>query len=168
MKEIPLTRGMVAVVDDEDFEAMSAFRWQAIRRRNKWHAARTENDRSIYMHRVLLDAPPGLEVDHANGDGLDNRRCNLRLATKRQNAQNRRSGGKGKASRFHGVTFHLSRKRWRAVICAGPPDKRGNAKQIFVGHFVDEADAARAYDRAAIKYFGAFALTNFPREEYET
>lgn len=168
MKTIALTKGMVAIVDDDDFAMVSCFQWHALRRRNKWHAARTANGRSIYMHRVLLNAPPDREVDHANGDGLDNRRFNLRLATKRQNAQNRRSGDPRKASQFHGVSLHPRGNRWRVLICAGEPDKRGNAKQVYVGHFIDEVEAARAYDRAAIKHFGAFALTNFPKEEYES
>lgn len=97
MKTIQLTRGMVAIVDDDDYDHVTQFSWYAIKRRRLWHAAHKRTNKPLYMHRVLLNAPPDMEVDHANGDGLDNRRHNLRLCTKRQNAQNRRSGAKGKS-----------------------------------------------------------------------
>lgn len=168
---IQLTRGKSAVVDSVDYPEISRFKWHALKRPgDKWHAARTDHStgskRTLYMHRVIVGALPGEEVDHENGDGLDNRRSNIRRCTKRQNALNRRSGDKSKSSRFHGVTWYPHRNRWRVVICAGPPNALGNAKQLHVGLFRDETEAARAYDRAAIKHFGAFATTNFPREEY--
>lgn len=166
MKTIPLTRGKVAIVDDEDFEKVDAIKWYALKRRELWHASHKDKKRAcIYMHRFIMAAPDGFEVDHVNGDGLDNRKVNLRVCTKRENARHRRSGDKTKTSRFQGVSRHPN-GRWRAAICAGPPGPDGAAKQIHIGHFKDENDAARAYDRAALKYFGPFAVTNFPREDY--
>lgn len=166
MKEIALSQGQVAVVDDDDFARVAQFKWYAIQRSGKWHAARKPKSGAVYMHRFLMDAPDGAEVDHVNGNGLDNRRENLRICSKRENARNRKSGARAKSSRFHGVTLHPRGNRWRVVICAGARDRRGNAKQIYVGHFIDETEAARAYDRAALKHFGAFAATNFPKEDY--
>lgn len=170
-REIPLTKGRVATVDASDYEALAGFSWYALHRSNKWHAARTHKregvKRTVYMHRQILGGPPGLEVDHENGDGLNNRRGNLRAATKRQNGQNRRQQSGTKSSRFHGVAWHGYSDRWRVVICGGPLNDKGHAKQLYIGVYRDEEEAARAYDRAAIKHFGQFALTNFPRENYK-
>lgn len=171
MKTIPLTQGMVALVDDEDFDIVAGFKWHALRRPNGlWHAVRTVRrhgiKRSIYMHRVIAGAAAHLEVDHRDGDGLNNRRGNIRIATKRQNAQNRRQRGAWKTSRFKGVSWNEPRRRWRVVIAGGPTDARGYARQIYVGVFRDEVIAAHAYDRAALEHFGDFAFTNFPKEQY--
>jgi len=169
-RTIPLSQGKVAIVDDEDYEALVRFKWHAIRRRGLFHAVRSEQvngkKHSIYMHRFLLGEPPGQEVDHENGDGLDNRRTNLRACTKRQNARNRVHGG-SKSSRYHGVCWHAWSSRWRVVICAGPVNTRGHSKQLYVGSFKDETEAARAYDRAALQHFGPFAKPNFPKEGYQ-
>lgn len=172
MREIPLTQGKVAIVDDEDFERVSAFRWHALKRPNGlWHAVRTQKRQGkkqhIYMHRFITGALPGEEVDHENRNGLDNQRKNIRRCTKRQNSLNRRQSSHRKSSRFHGVAWHEWSRRWRVVICAGEKDQRGNSKQLYVGVYRDEEAAARAYDMAAIKHFGEFATTNFPREDYE-
>lgn len=167
MREILLSNGMTTMVDDADYEMLSAWKWQVQRSWNSLHVCRSEKrdgrKRCIFMHRVILGAPDGIEVDHANGNGLDNRRENLRLATKRENARNRRQLRAKKTSRYHGVCY---RHPWRAVICAGDVDEQGRSKQIYLGHFATEEEAARAYDRAAIAHFGAFATTNFPREDY--
>lgn len=169
MRRVPLTKGLFALVDDGDFELASAFRWQALRHGRVTHAIRTQKQlgvkRTIYMHRWLLGARRGVEVDHRNGDGLDNRRGNLRLCTHAQNAVNWKRSSATKSSRFHGVCWNGRRARWRVVICAGRRPK-GPAKQIYIGVFRAEEDAARAYDRAALKRHGQFAVTNFPREDY--
>jgi hypothetical protein len=167
MKEIPLTQGKVALVDDSDFALLSVFRWRAVRVRSgvseKWYAVRSvkvagePNRRQArrYLHREILGLLErmGLEVDHLNGDGLDNRRSNLRCATAAQNQHNQRKTRGG--SSYKGVHFHQRKRKWRAVIYR-------NSAQHFLGEFFSEEDAARAYDAAAREHFGEFACVNFP------
>jgi hypothetical protein len=112
----------------------------------------------VTMHRELMNQPKGFLVDHRNTDTLDNRRSNLRLATCSQNQWNRQKI-KNTTSRFVGVSFYKSRKKWVAYIDAA-------GKRISLGYFNSEIDAARAYDEAAKKYHGEFARLNFPRENY--
>lgn len=153
---IPLTRGLFASVDAEDFERFGSIRWQAkpaAQRGNKFYACGYVGGRMINMHRVIMEAPAGLTVDHVNGDGLDNRRANLRIATRSQNNANRVSVS---ASGFRGV--HKTPHGYRAVISA-PDQMRGT---IHLGHFDRLEDAARAYDRAALAQWGEFARLNFP------
>lgn len=174
MKKIPLTKGMFALVDDEDYESVSRYKWYAYQKASgTWYAERTEtkddgSKKGIPMHRFIMDVPPGLQVDHVDRDGLNNQRTNLRCASHRQNSQNRKVKNKSeKSSRYHGVNWVAEFHRWQAVICAGENDSHGRARQIYIGRFHSEEEAARAYDISALKYFGAFAATNFPREEYE-
>lgn len=160
MREIQLTQGQVALVDDKDFEELSRHRWQA-----KWnpcsktfYAKRTiylpdGRRTTVWMHREILGlTDPGVEVDHRDHDGLNNRRENLRACTEWQNQQNRRKGA-ACSSRFKGVYWFKRTGKWRAQIKSG--------KVIHVGYFASEEDAARAYDAASRKAFGEFALTNF-------
>jgi hypothetical protein len=112
----------------------------------------------VYLHREIMNAPEGLLVDHINSDTLDNRRANLRLATHSQNSCNRPKKS-NTSSRFIGVSFLKSRKRWRAAI-------RHHGKRIFLGYFDSEIEAGKAYDEAAKKYHGEFARLNFAREDY--
>ena len=150
MAEIELTRGYVAQVDDQDYAALTEYQWQA------WVGSRTVyaiRSGHIKMHRVIMGARPGLEVDHADGDGLNNRKENLRLCTRSENARNQRKT-RG-ASQFKGVSRHHG--RWQAKIL-GPGSTR-----VHLGYHDIEADAARAYDDAAREHFGEFACTNFPK-----
>ena len=104
------------------------------------------------MHRLILDAPHHLDVDHVNGNGLDNRRCNIRLCTRAQNqvnAQKRR----GCSSQYKGVDYRKDRNKWRASITI-------NQQFKSLGHFNDETEAARAYNDAAVKYWGEFVRLN--------
>jgi len=103
-----------------------------------------------------MNAPKGCLVDHINGDGLDNRRANLRLATPSQNNCNK--PGFNKSSKYKGVSrTDLKKKQWRAVI-------HYNNEMIHLGRFCNEVAAAKAYDKAAKKYHGEFAYLNFPKE----
>lgn len=154
-KEIPLTQGKVAIVDDEDYSMLSQYRWFlhttgcAIR-----HFGHGRKDRRmIRMHREIMNAPKELQVDHINGDKLDNRRSNLRLATNSQNQMNCRKRY-GNDSKYKGVCWHWQNSKWRANI-------KIDGKQTHLGLFLNEIDAAKAYDDAARKYFGEFAKTNF-------
>jgi len=163
-REIPLTQGKIALVDEEDYAFLSQFHWTAIKRPRGWHAFRMRKVmvnvwRPLYMHRVILGEPKGLLVDHRNGDGLDNRRHNLRSCTKSQNGQNRQNLQPNKSSRFLGVC-KKRHNRWLVQI---HPRINGTTIKINVGSFVDEEDAARAYDEMALRYFGEFAALNFKR-----
>ncbi|ADI67581.1 HNH endonuclease [Mobiluncus curtisii] len=158
MKTIPLTKGLVAVVDDADYSKLSPYSWYAVGRPGNEYAARygghnKGSSSHIRMHRELLNAPAGIEVDHVNGNRLDNRRANLRLATRTQNACNR-SKFRGKHhSRFKGVTYHVRDQCWQASI-------RHHDKHIYLGSFESEVEAAAAYNKAAINYQGKFAKLN--------
>ena len=148
-REIPLTQGKVALVDDEDYERVSHFKWHAHRdqRAALWYARRTwrrPQRGSILLHRLLLNAPRDKQVDHINGDGLDNRRCNLRLCSHAENMRNSRS-----RSGLKGATFDKRRNKWYARICV-------NRRQIFLGFFDSEEEAHASYCAASICYHGAF------------
>lgn len=159
-RAIPLTQGFVAIVDAADYEALAAFVWTASRNRSTIYAGRKARDddgvrRTIKMHRVIMGPPPGLVVDHINGDGLDNRRANLRICTHSENQRNRRSAN-GSSSQYLGVSWIAQRSKWQARI-------RYGGKQHHLGLYPSEIDAAKAYDAAAQKHFGQFANPNFHR-----
>lgn len=159
MKEIPLTQGQVALVDDEDFEWLSQWKWCASRGATTFYAVRstsrkTPPKRRIWMHRAIMGVTDiAMEVDHINGEGLDNRRANLRTATHQQNSWNVRRP-RDNWSGFKGIT-RTPQHRWAAGIVV-----RG--KGIHLGNYDTPDDAARAYDGAARHYFGEFARLNFP------
>ena len=160
MKEIPLSRGMVALVDDEDSEDLSRFKWYAHPTHHTFYAARgiRLNGKHIIemMHRRILDVEPGELVDHKNHNGIDNRRENIRTCTVAENAKNRLKRTSA-SSRFKGVCWDAINKKWKASI-------KLNKKLRHIGLFADEEDAARAYDREAVKTFGAFRCLNFQEE----
>lgn len=157
-KQICLSLGKVAIVDESDFAFLSQWKWCAHRGENGlWYAVRYDHG-PILMHRVLLglERGSGKEVDHRNHDTLDNRRSNIRICTRTQNQQNRsgwiRKDSK-KPSRFKGVFWDQRRGQWNTQI-------RVNKRKIQKG-FNDEAAAAHHYDELAKLYFGEFALLNF-------
>jgi len=151
MKEIPLTQGFAALVDDEDWEQLARFKWQVLHGHYTHYAQRMQNTpykRVFRMHRELLRPPTGMTVDHINGNGLDNRRSNLRLASYSQNQQNKKS--KIHSSQFKGVSWHKKKKKWEGRIRLG--------RLRHLGYFASEMEAALAYDAAALESFGEFAL----------
>jgi hypothetical protein len=155
LKRIQLTHGKFAIVDDEWYEYLNQFTWQARydRTTGKYYAARQVNRRFIYMHREIVNAPDDLHVDHANGDTLDNRARNLRLATSAQNAWNR-DKYKNNTTGYKGVTYDKERDKFRAQITV-------HRKPINLGRFNDPREAALAYDWAVRQYHGPFGCTNF-------
>lgn len=160
---IPLTQGKVAIVDLEDYDRLSQFKWHAFKGRSGWYARRGLNDRTWeWMHRFLAGAVKGQKVDHQNGDGLDNRRDNLRFTTNTLNNANR-SRSKRTAFPYKGVRI-ISRAKpttprpWGAYI-------RNEGKKIYLGTYRTAEDAARAYDEKARELFGEFACVNFPQNK---
>jgi hypothetical protein len=164
---IPLTQGLFATVDLEDLERAKQFKWYPQRARRIDGSERIYVSRNIpardgkktmeKLHRFILNAAAGLDVDHVNGDGLDNRKSNLRECSRSQNNGN--SNPRAGTSTFKGVSWHGQRNKWRAQI-------RANGKRQHLGLFTNEVDAARAYDEAAIQHFGEFARLNFPGERH--
>jgi hypothetical protein len=133
MREIPLSKGLVAIVDDDDFEALSQSNWYAKKEGRTYYAYKTER-----MHSLILRAPRGMSVDHLDGNGLNNQKSNLRVVTHRVNCQNKHSP---KSSIYPGVSWRKDRKKWAAKISIGGKGK-------YLGQFDNEVDAARAYVRA--------------------
>jgi hypothetical protein len=159
VKEIPLTQGKVARVDDADYELVAGHSWWALQGRTagneRWYAVTQVKRRTIYMHRLILGlTDPEVEVDHIDHDGLNNQRANLRLCSQFQNNGNGRTQGTPKSSKYKGVSWVKRDSFWIAYIQVH--------KRIYLGSFHSEEAAAIAYDNAARKYFGDFAETNFP------
>jgi hypothetical protein len=154
-REIRLTKGLSALVDAADFDWLSQWNWCANQGRYAVRQSHRE-DRAdgkrgfIHMHREILAPPVGMYVDHVNGDGLDNRRANLRVCTRQQNAQNGR--GDLRADKLRGA-FAI-KDRWQAIIIA-------NGHRHYLGTFRTQEEAARVYDAAARQLHGDFAVLNF-------
>jgi len=149
VKTVPLTKGKVALVDDCDFESISKYKWHLVKGK---YAARGIREgkatKAVYMHRLILNAPKEMLVDHRDGDGLNNQRANLRLASRRENARNRPEQKNNKAG-LKGVS-QVPSGRWRASI-------RANRRLIYLGIFETANLAADAYQQAAKAYHGQFA-----------
>lgn len=154
IKYIPLTQGKFAIVDTEDFDWLMERKWHV--QTNKWNsyamACIKGSKVKIPMHRLVLQATGEYVVDHINGNGLDNRRCNLRLATASTNAQNSRKQ-KGSKSKYKGIAWDTRGNCWIGQI-------RVNQKTILLGNFRNEIEGAYNYDIAGTKYYGEFARTN--------
>jgi hypothetical protein len=155
------TEGKFTIVDPPDFYRLNSFNWLCSGRDDNLYAARVVRTPSgrlntILMHKEILDAPPGLLVDHTNTNSLDNRRSNLRLATPSQNSCNSRRDKSKTCSRFRGVSFSKRKQKWFAAI-------RANGRKLWLGYFDSELDAAKAYDEAARMYHKEFASINFPQ-----
>ncbi len=164
MKKIPLCRrdGTVrshALVDACDYEYLIQWKWYLFTgSEGRFYACRKTSSkggalrRDIFMHNEILKVKIGHIPDHRDGNGLNNRRYNLRYATTSQNGGNRKPNKRG-TSKYKGVSWNTQRQKWRAVI-------KVEGKLIFLGYFDVEGDAAHAYNKAATKYFGEFALLN--------
>lgn len=150
---IELTQGHLAIVDADDYEELSKFKWSVMDKSNTFYAKRGQPGRTaaMLMHRQIMKAVDGVLVDHVNGNGLDNRKCNLRFCTPQQNAFNTKRFPNKKSSRFKGV--YKRDNRWQVNICFG-------GKLKYVGFFRTEVEAAIAYNEAAKKYHGEFARLN--------
>ena len=156
---IPLTQGVIALVDADMVPVLAQHNWCARRQRHAWYAVRTiraGGRRMIMMHRVVTDAPADMEVDHEKhrpmaAKVVDNRKANLRVCTHIENTRNVRPQRNG-TSRFKGVTWNKGAGKWVAQIYI-------DGKKKYLGYFTDELEAARAYDAAA-EHFGDFALIN--------
>lgn len=156
MKEVPLTQGQVALVDDSDFNCVNALKWHALRYPNGYRAVRTVQNnlkrRAIYLHNFITGFR---RTDHRDGNSLNNQKENLRAATHSQNQRAFRTKKKGSSSRFRGVSWHIHRQAWSAQIWVAK-------KLVHLGYFSDENSAARAYDSEARTHYGEFASPNFP------
>lgn len=166
-KEIKLTRGLVAIVDDEDYEELNKY---------KWHISSSKSSKTCYaerfitiihqnmkikqkfkqkcikMHRVIMNVSSKMQIDHIDGNGLNNQKSNLRICTNKQNMHNNSNLRNGKSG-YKGVSYY--RGKIRAQI---QPDN----KYIHLGYFNTLEEAARAYDEKAKELFGEFAYLNFP------
>jgi len=152
VKRIPLGDGRYALVDAADYEHLSQYTWYLAND----YAARRENGKIVLMHAQIMKPPKGMMVDHANHSKLDNTRANLRICTRQENMWNARKHSDA-ASVFKGVGLRKRDQRWYARIYV-------EGRQVWLGFFTEEAEAARAYDRAAVEHFGEFACVNFPEE----
>jgi hypothetical protein len=160
-RRLYLGQGKWTLLDVKDYYHLRFFKWVVYGNGTNLYAIRLQlNDSNktstVYMHREIMNPPPGLVVDHKNCDGLDNRRANLRFATHAQNTRNRRKKKNG-SSQFLGVYFNKEKSTWDSQLMH-------NGKKIWVGRFDNEIDAARAYDKAALEYHKEFARLNFPSE----
>jgi hypothetical protein len=158
MKEIQLTGGMVALVDDADYDWLNQWKWHAMRRAccGDYCAVRntySEGKKLIYMHRLILGITDrNILSDHINRNPLDNQRHNLRAVNNAQNMMNR-GASNGSSSKYKGVRYHKLSKKWQAQIGVNRTTKS-------LGYYISEVDAAAAYNKAAKELHGDFAVIN--------
>lgn len=136
--------------DKEYFDLISQFTWH---KDTQGYFGANHKDTIIKLHRLIMGFPENILIDHINGDSSNNRRNNLRICTNQQNVMNKKKPSLGKTSIYKGVSWHRRVKKWHAAICL-------NQKDIHLGYFNYEVDAAKAYNHAAVKYFGEFARLN--------
>lgn len=161
MKQITLTQGQTVLVDDDDYEDLSKYKWGQLKSYGVTYARRGTRINgkrvTILMHRVIMNAPDGEEVDHRDGSGLNNQKSNLRLASIQENRRNRKGHNR---TGYTGVTPSKNGERFKARI------KHEGVTHLLGTHDTPE-DAARAYNEAAIEYFGEFAkLNDTPNEDW--
>jgi hypothetical protein len=163
--EVVLTKGQRALIDREDLPLVQGRFWYVKGDPDRTHYAMTTvrtkaGWEALSMHRLLLNVLPGFQVDHRNGNGLDNRRFNIRIATVVDNARNTRIHRDNKVG-FKGVHFDKRNGKFRAHIGL-------NGRSRYIGSYKTAENAAKAYDEAAIEYFGEFARLNFPPRGFES
>lgn len=155
-KEIPLTRGLVAIVDDEDFEELNLHKWYAMKMYDRYYARRNVvigNKKSYFlMHRFIIKAKVNQLVDHKNNNSLDNRKENLRTCSHSENMRNSKKR-KQNTSGYKGVYFEKNKNIYSAEVKFG-------GKRVYRKRFKTGIEAAKAYNEAALKYHGEFALLN--------
>lgn len=145
MKEIELTQGKVALVDDDDFELLNQWKWYY----HHGYAVRKCKEKMIFMHRIILKTPVGFDTDHINCKKLDNRRSNLRMCTKSQNQANKGIGASNKSG-YKGVMWYKQTKRWHSQITH-------KGKKYHLGFFKNISDAIEAYKKKSKELFGDFS-----------
>lgn len=168
VKELQITKGLVVLLDEEDYEYFNQWTWHTTRTYGgKYYAKREERcpltgrKKAILLHREIMKAPKGMDVDHINRNTLDNRKENLRLATRSQNRGNL-PRSRNNTTGYRGVSYYnypQTRKKpcWHASIGV-------NGTKVNLGYFKTAEEAAKAYDEAALKHFGEFATLNFPKK----
>lgn len=158
MKLIPLTQGKFAIIDNDDFELVSLFKWYLSKQVAVTNIGSEVVDGKrrhfkLLMHRLIMSPEPLLCVHHVNGNGLDNRRSNLRVCTKQENNRAFRIKSKGKTSIYRGVCWDAKRVKWKAYI-------EFDGVLHNLGRFEEETQAAQAYNLRALNVFGEFAHLN--------
>ena len=155
MKKIQLTKNKFALVDDDMFEYLNQFRWHYNKGRGVGRAQRSTSRKdpggktSIFMHRSIMNVPKDMQIDHINGNGLDNRIVNLRVCTNVENNRNK-NVIKRNTSGITGVSWNKNYQKWHTYI-------KSNYQHIFLGYFSDKKDAIKVRKQAEEKYFGEFA-----------
>lgn len=155
MKKIKLTQGMFALVDDMDFEYLNQWKWHYNKGRGQGRAQRStsrksiEGKTSIFMHRIIMNVPKDMQIDHKNGNGLDNRKENLRVCTNMENNRNKGIARKN-TSGVTGISWNKNYEKWHTYI-------KINNKFIFLGYFGDKEIAIQIRKQAEKQYFGEFA-----------
>jgi len=157
---IPLTQNKLTIIDLEDVERVSRYNWHIQKCKKQVYAATIDYDinsktKLILLHRFILNPPPKKQIDHINRNTLDNRRNNLRICTNRQNCRNKPKANKTSSSKYKGVWHNKRNNKWYAIISM---DKR----KVKQKSHLTEIEAAKTYDRLALKLFGEFAYLNFP------
>jgi len=155
MKKIQLTQNKYTIVDDEDYIKLNKWNWHILKGKHTHYAVR----RSMIMHREIMNCPNNKQVDHINGNGLDNRKENLRICNQSQNNANMRIS-KRNTSGYKGVSWHKECKKWRVRI-------QINSKMIELGRFSDINDAKNVYDEFSKKHFGEFHSDGIKKENIQ-
>lgn len=155
MKEIKLNQGKITIVDDEDFERLNQYRWIVNANKKNIYVRRYTGlingiSKYVLMHREIVNAPKHMQVDHINGNSLDNRKTNLRLCSNKQNNYNKKNPNKSNKLKIKGVYFHNKKKKFIAQI-------QIDKKNIHLGQFNVLGDADSAYRKAEDKYYGKFS-----------
>jgi hypothetical protein len=150
--QIPLPCGRAVLVDDEDAELVSGYPWHHTKGHASYSDASTDKN-ARYMHRMIMGDPEDKEIDHINGNGLDNRKINLRVCTHAQNMKNRKKRSSPTSSTYKGVSWHKREGKWIARIYS-------DGICYYLGYYDDEVKAARAYNDRARELHGEFCSLN--------